>query len=77
MFSCFLKFILIINNINVADGGKIFKQLCNVAKMNASATTRLILIDSWNKWDEDTQLESAVSYGDLYLNITKQQFKRP
>ena len=45
--------------------------------MNASATTRLILIDSWNKWDEDTQLESSSSYGDLYLNITKQQFKKP
>jgi hypothetical protein len=54
-----------------------FKQLCNVAKMNASPTTRLILIDSWNKWDEDTQLESSVSYGDLYLNIIKQQFKKP
>ena len=54
-----------------------FKQLCNVAKMNASATTRLILIDSWNKWNEDMQLESAVSYSDLYLNITKQQFKKP
>lgn len=59
------------------DGGKMFKQLCNVAKMNASTTTRLILIDSWNKWDEDMQLESSVSYGDLYLNITKQQFKKP
>ncbi len=59
------------------DAGKMYKQLCNVAKMNASSTTRLILIDSWNKWDEDMQLESAVSYGDLYLNITKQQFKKP
>ena len=59
------------------DSGKMYKQLTNVAKMNASASTRLILIDSWNKWDEDMQLESSVSYGDLYLNITKQQFKRP
>jgi hypothetical protein len=58
------------------DGGKMYKQLCNVAKMNASATTRLILIDSWNKWDEDTQLESSSTYGDLYLTITKQQFKK-
>ena len=59
------------------DGGAVYKQLCNVAKMNASSTTRLILIDSWNKWDEDMQLEPAVSYGDLYLNITKQEFKKP
>lgn len=67
------------NNPNYprTDGGAVYKQLCNVAKMNASSTSRLILIDSWNKWDEDMQLEPAVSYGDLYLNITKQQFKKP
>lgn len=59
------------------DGGAIYTQLCNVAKMNASSATRLILIDSWNKWDEDMQLEPAVSYGDLYLTITKQEFKKP
>jgi len=59
------------------DGGAMYKKLCNVAKMNASSATRLILVDSWNKWDEDMQLEPAVSYGDLYLNITKQQFKKP
>ncbi|MBM3414531.1 MAG: hypothetical protein FJY16_06305 [Bacteroidetes bacterium] len=59
------------------DSGAVYKKLCNVAKMNASATTRMILIDSWNKWDEDMQLEPALSYGDLYLNITKQQFKKP
>jgi hypothetical protein len=59
------------------DAGARYKQLCNVAKMNASLTTRLILIDSWNKWDEDMQLEPAVSYGESYLTITKQQFKKP
>jgi hypothetical protein len=59
-----------------ADSGAVYKQLCNVAKMNASSSTRLILIDSWNKWDEDMQLEPAASYGDLYLNITKQEFKK-
>jgi len=59
------------------DNGAMYKQLCNVAKMNASSTTRLILIDSWNKWDEDMQLEPANSYGELYLNITKQAFKKP
>jgi len=59
------------------DAGAMYKKLCNVAKMNASSTTRLILIDSWNKWDEDMQLEPAVSYGESYLTITKQQFKKP
>lgn len=60
-----------------SDGGKLFRKLCNVAKKNASATTRLILIDSWNKWDEDMQLEPANSYGELFLTITKEQFKKP
>jgi len=59
------------------DNGTIFRKLCNVAKMNASEATRLILIDSWNKWDEDMQLEPANSYGELYLNITKEEFKKP
>jgi hypothetical protein len=59
------------------DNGDIYRKLCNVAKMNASTTTRLILIDSWNKWDEDMQLEPANSYGELYLNITREEFKKP
>ena len=59
------------------DNGEMYRKLCNVAKMNASATTRLILVDSWNKWDEDMQLEPANSYGELYLNITREEFKKP
>lgn len=58
------------------DNGAMFQKLCNVAKMNASENTRLILIDSWNNWSYDSQLEPAESYGDLYLNITKKQFKK-
>lgn len=64
-------------NVSRNDQGGMYKQLCNVAKLNASTETRLILIDSWNKWDEDTQLEPAQSYGHLYLDITRQQFKKP
>jgi hypothetical protein len=66
------------NNPNVLrnDNGAMYIKLCNVAKMNANSTTRLILIDSWNKWDEDMQLEPAQSYGDSYLNITREQFKK-
>lgn len=59
-----------------SDSGAMFSKLCNVAKMNASSKTRLIMIDSWNAWTEDTQLEPAVSYGELYLNIVKKQFKK-
>jgi hypothetical protein len=64
-------------NVTRADNGTMYRTLCNVAKLNASTDTRLILLDSWNKWDEDTQLEPANSYGDLYLKITKEQFKKP
>ncbi len=58
------------------DSGALFIKLCNVAKMNASNKTRLIMIDGWNNWTEDMQLEPAESYGELYLNIVKKQFKK-
>ncbi|NIG55926.1 glycoside hydrolase family 99-like domain-containing protein [Chitinophaga sp. Cy-1792] len=58
------------------DSGAMFTKLCNVAKMNASTKTRLIMIDSWNNWTEDSQLEPAVSYGERYLNITRKEFKK-
>jgi len=58
------------------DAGALYKQLCNVAKMNASSTTRLILIDSFNDWQNDTELEPAVSFGEAYLQITKAEFKK-
>ena len=58
------------------DAGALYKQLCNVAKMNANETTRLIMIDSWNDWSLGSQLEPAVSYGDAYLEYTKKQFKK-
>lgn len=63
-------------NVERKDSGAMFKKLCNVAKMNASEDTRLILIDSFNKWDEDLQIEPAQSYGELYLNIIRTQFKK-
>lgn len=59
-----------------SDTCRLYKQLCNVAKMNADKTTRLILIDSWNDWSSASQLESAKSYGDLYLKTTKSEFKK-
>jgi hypothetical protein len=58
------------------DTCRLYKQLCNVAKMNADKTTRLILLDSWNDWSSASQLESAKSYGDLYLKTTKSEFKK-
>lgn len=63
-------------NYGRTDSGALYKQLCNVAKMNANQNTRLILIESWNDWQLGTQLEAAKSYGELYLNITKKEFKK-
>lgn len=51
-----------------------YRTFCNVAKMNASKSG-LIFIDSFNDFRKDTQIEPAVSYGDLYLNVTRQEFK--
>lgn len=62
-------------NVTREDNGEIYRKMCNVAKMNAG-TTRLILIDAFNKWDEDLQIEPAESYGELYLDITRTQFKK-
>lgn len=58
------------------DSGAMFRQLCNVAKMNADNSTRLILIDSWNDWQEDMQLEPATDYQNRYLDITRKEFKK-
>jgi hypothetical protein len=58
------------------DSGTMYKQLCNVAKMNADNTTRLVFIDSWNSWADDSQLEPATGYQNRYLDITKKEFKK-
>lgn len=58
------------------DSGALYKQLCNVAKMNADNSTRLVLIDSWNSWSDDSQLEPATDYQNRYLDITKKEFKK-
>jgi hypothetical protein len=52
-----------------------FVNYCNVGKANADAS-RMILIDSWNNWSYDGQIEPATQYGERYLNILKDQFKK-
>ena len=70
------------------DSGAMFRQLCNVAKMNAdtgSSGIRMVLIDSWNQWPYDMQLEPDTTnttqgltpYGESYLNIVRKEFKIP
>ncbi|MDD4922236.1 MAG: hypothetical protein PHS30_07140 [Bacteroidales bacterium] len=61
-------------NVLRGDEGKFFRTYCNIAKMNAD-TSRIILVDSWNNWAEDTQLEPNTIDTTFYLDILKQQFK--
>lgn len=57
-----------------------FKKRCNVAKMNLGKK-QMVLIDSFNNWQYDTQIEPSKpdygnGYGTTYLDIVKQQFKK-
>lgn len=62
-------------SINVLrDNGNFYKSFCNVAKLNAP-DNGLIFIETFNGWTQGTQIEPAEGYGELYLDITKQQFK--
>lgn len=51
-----------------------FETMCNVAR-RASGVHKLVLVDSFNDWNIDTQLEASVSYGDTYLSVLKKEFK--
>lgn len=51
-----------------------FVKYCNVGKAN-SDMSRLIILESWNYWTYDAQIEPAKEYGELYLKILKEQFK--
>ena len=51
-----------------------FESICNVAR-RASGSHKLILVESFNDWNQDSQLEASVSYGDTYLSILKKEFK--
>ena len=64
----------------VKKDAAIYRTMCNVAKMNAGRN-RLILIDSYNKYNFDSFIEPTVEgygngYGKTYLQITREQFKK-
>ena len=61
-------------NYVIAKNADWFKANCNIAR-RASGANKLVLIDSFNDWNLDTQIESATSYGDEYLKIVKSEFK--
>lgn len=51
-----------------------FVKYCNIAKSN-SDVSKLILVDSWNSWSYEGQIEPAKQYGERYLKILRDQFK--
>jgi hypothetical protein len=61
-------------NYDIAKNADWFKANCNIAR-RASGANKLVIIDSFNDWNLDTQIESATSYGDEYLKILKPEFK--
>ncbi len=57
------------------QGGEFYRETWRGA---LSTSPDMIMITSWNEWVEGTQIEPSVTYGDLYLNITREfasQFK--
>lgn len=51
-----------------------FSDMCNVGRVT-TGSKKLIFIDSFNDWNFGSQLESATSYGEQYLDILRQEFK--
>ena len=57
-----------------------FKKYCSVAKMNLGQTP-LVFIDAFNNWETDSAIEPTVEgygfgYGNLYLKLVREQFKK-
>ena len=51
-----------------------FRAHCNVAR-RAVGSNKIVLLDSFNDWNRGTQLESADTYADEFLNILREEFK--
>lgn len=51
-----------------------FKTYLNVAKRSATSK-RMIIIDSFNDWNSDTQIEPAQTYGEGFLKLIRDQLK--
>ncbi len=51
-----------------------FRDFCNIAR-RASGASKIVILDSFNNWNFGTQVESADTYGDEYLQIIREEFK--
>lgn len=59
---------------NISRTIEFYTDYCNVAKRNMSPQ-RIVLVNSWNNFQAGTALEPGKTYGNTYLQLTKQQFK--
>ncbi|MBN1599157.1 MAG: hypothetical protein JW894_12760 [Bacteroidales bacterium] len=59
------------------DGGDedFFRDFCDVAKANCHNSGRLIIIDSFNNWVKNTQIEPSVGFGTMCLEVVNNEFK--
>ncbi|GAL68391.1 glycoside hydrolase family 99-like domain-containing protein [Jejuia pallidilutea] len=61
-------------NFIVEKDEESFRTFCDIAQ-KASSENRIILVNSFNNWNFDTQVEPAQSYGSKYLDILRDEFK--
>ncbi|MEQ9286131.1 MAG: glycoside hydrolase family 99-like domain-containing protein [Cyclobacteriaceae bacterium] len=62
------------NDVVVEKNADWFNKYCDIAKRSSSAN-RMIIVDSFNNWNQDKQVEPAQSYSDNFLKILKDEFK--
>ncbi len=54
---------------------KFYKDFCNVAKRNMGKN-KMVIINSWNNFKENTHIEPSATYGDKYIRATFDNFKK-
>ena len=56
------------------DGGAFFRETWSAAM---ATNPDMIMITSFNEWLEGTHIEPSVTYGDFYLNLTRELIGKP
>jgi len=63
------------NNDVLPRGEQFFREQCNISKKYLNPGLNLVFVTSFNQWHEDTQIEPSPTYGNIYLDILKGEFK--